>query len=446
MKQKLTFRQYIYVGSMLFGILFGAGNLIFPVSLGQNSGAHFNIATIGFLISAIGLPLLTFVALGMSQTLEVFTLAKRVSPKFATIFTLLLYLVIGPLFALPRLATTSFTIGAVPFIQGLNQQTGLHHYVMTFFVVAFLLALNPTKLMQYVGKILTPLFLLTLGVLLIMTIIHPMGNPQTIVAQANYATHPLIQGVLDGYQTLDVLGALAYGILVIQTLNQLGVTEPKAVAVDMIKSSIISVIIMGVIYWFLAYAGASSLGQLALSENGGVALSQITHYYLGTNGSILLAIIVILGCLKTAVGLLTAFSETMLKLFPAIPYKVSLVLVTIASALVATTGLNNLISWAVPVLMFLYPIAIALILLAIIEPHFAKSSTVYRWTIGFTTLAALLDGIANIPASATAFDGAKQIVSQLNVYIPFANIGMGWIIPSLIGFGIGYVLYRAKQN
>ena len=445
MKTSLSFKHYLYLGIMLFGMLFGAGNLIFPIHMGQLSGAHFQLATLGFLVSAIGLPFLAFIALGVSKSPDILTLAHKVNRPFAFGFTLLLYLVLGPLFALPRLATTSFTIGIAPFVTTTQQGLGLGVYTLLFFLLAFLLALNPHKLMDYIGKYLTPAFLAVLGILLTLVVIKPMGNVALITPTAPYDSHPFVQGFLDGYQTLDVLAASAFGIVVIQTLNDLNVTEPKAITFSLIKAGSISMLVMALIYWLIALAGANSMGTLALSENGGIALAQIAHHYLGTSGNLLLALIVILGCLKTTIGLLTACAEAFAQLFPRLSYRIALIGVSLAAGFIAMSGLTAIIDWAVPVLMFLYPLAIPLVILAVIHPLFEDHRLVYQYTIGFSLIPALLDAVVTIPSQAPAIVTIKTLALTIQQWLPFGAIGMGWLIPALVGFCIGYLLYRRNK-
>ncbi|MDO4432567.1 MAG: branched-chain amino acid transport system II carrier protein [Aerococcaceae bacterium] len=443
MEQKLQKKDYFYIGSMLFGILFGAGNLLFPVHLGQEAGANVWLATLGFLVSAIGMPFLGIVAMGVSESKSVYQLASRVGKRYGKIFTVLLYLVIGPFFAIPRLAATSFQIGIVPFVAETHQTGALAAYSVFFFAVAFYLSKNSSNLLAYVGKILNPVFLVVLGILLAMVVVNPMGGVSNLPVQEAYQNSPLTKGILEGYNTLDALAALAFGILVISAIQQLGVTKPSQIAKDMTKSGALSMALMAAIYGLLAYAGATSLGKFELSANGGIALAQITHHYLGTFGNILLALIVFFGCLKTAVGLSTAFSAAFAEMFPKLSYKFFLSVTTIFPAIFANVGLTKIIEYAIPVLMFLYPLAIVLILLALFHKVFKGKRSVYQWTSYFTLVVALVDGLAASPlASIPKVNGFVQFVYS---YLPFAKIGMGWIIPAIIGFVIGNLI-STREN
>ena len=437
LREKLQKKDYVYIGSMLFGMMFGAGNLIFPVHMGQSAGSNVWLATIGFLISAIGMPFLAIMAMGVSESKSVYQLASRVGSKFAMVFTLLLYLSIGPFFAIPRLANTSFQIGIAPFLSNEHHTLMLAVYSIGFFALAWYLAQNPTKLLSYIGKVLNPIFLVVLGILLVLVVINPISNVTDAVVQADYQVNPVLKGVLEGYNTLDVLAALAFGITVIVTIQNLGVTKPSQIARDMVKSGAISVILMGAIYALLAYAGATSLGKFALSENGGIALAQIAQYYLGQFGSILLALIVFFGCLKTAVGLLTSFAETFAEMFPSVDYKVFLAGTTIFPMIFANVGLTNIIAYSIPVLLFLYPLAIVLIILTLSDKLFNGKRSVYRWSMYFTMVAALIDGLNSAPAFIQTSPISQIAIQFGQQFLPLFSFGMGWVLPAMIGFIIG---------
>ncbi|MDO4775328.1 MAG: branched-chain amino acid transport system II carrier protein [Aerococcaceae bacterium] len=444
MKEKLCKKDYAFIGSMLFGMLFGAGNLIFPVHLGQEAGSAVWWATVGFLISAIGLPFLAIIAMGISESKSVYHLASRVGHYFAMTFTLLLYLAIGPFFAIPRLATTSYQIGIAPFVPEAQSSLFLAIYSLFFFIVAWFLAKNPTKLLSYIGKILNPIFLIVLGALLIQVVLNPIGSVSDAPVQVAYQSNPVFTGILEGYNTLDALAMVAFGIIVISTIRGLGVTQPTQIARDTIKSGAISVLLMGVLYCLLAYAGTTSLGKFAISENGGIALAQIAQHYLGTAGSLLLALIIFFGCLKTAVGLLTAVSEAFAEMFPSVAYKTFLAATTIFPAIFANVGLTNIIVYSIPVLMFLYPLTIVLVLLALADKLFKGKRSVYRWTIYFTIVAALIDALKSSPDFLKLSGFGQTAIHFGEKYLPFFDIGMGWVLPACIGLIIGVLLSQRE--
>lgn len=441
MDKRLSFSSYVLVASMLFGLFFGAGNLIFPVHMGQEAGNLVLPATAGFLITAIGLPFLGVVAIGVSQSNGLFELASRVHPAFGYLMTILLYLTIGPLFAIPRTATVPFEIGIAPFLSGTNHTAALLCFSILFFAAVLIFSLQPNKILTWVGKILNPMFLVLLAVLIIAGFIRPMGNALNIPAQDAYRTIPLFKGFTEGYNTMDALASLAFGIIVVQTLRDLNVKSPKGIALGTLKSGLISMALMGVIYGCLAYLGASSMGHLKLSENGGIALAEIAHYYFGNWGGVLLAVLVTIACLKTAVGLVTACSETFHTIFPNfLNYRIYAVVFTVISCLLANVGLTQIIFGAVPVLMFLYPLAIALILLALLSPLFHNWQCVYLLTIVFTLFDAVADFLNALPQNVTAQPAVRAILGFYQKFIPFFSIGMGWIVPMLAGLAVGFLV------
>ncbi|EOA7309717.1 branched-chain amino acid transport system II carrier protein [Enterococcus hirae] len=446
MTKKLTFKESMFIGSMLFGLFFGAGNLIFPVHMGQESGSAVFWANLGFLVTGIGLPFLGVIAIGVSKTSGVYELAERIGKKYALVFTVLLYLVIGPFFALPRLATTSFEIGLAPFIQAKQQHVFLVIFSILFFFTTWWLSRRPTKILDYVGKFLNPTFLILLGILLVLAFIHPLGAIDQATVQPSYQEHAFFTGFTQGYNTLDALAALAFGILIVTTIRNMGVTKPSEIAKDTIKSGAISIVLMGIIYTLLAYVGTMSLGGFALSSNGGIALAQIADHYLGTYGSILLALIVILACLKTGIGLITAFAETFTDLFPKRNYIVFVTLASALACLVATVGLTNIIQISLPVLMFIYPLAMTLILLVLVGPLFKQRPAVYRMTTYFTLIASILDGLNACPDGIKQTSFVKTLLDFATNYLPFFKLGMGWIVPALIGLVIGLIWSMVKKE
>ncbi|WP_122646227.1 branched-chain amino acid transport system II carrier protein [Enterococcus mediterraneensis] len=439
MEKKLRLKDYLFIGSMLFGLFFGAGNLIFPVHMGQEAGQAITLANLGFLITGIGLPFLGVIAIGMSQSSGVYDLATRVNKRYGMIFTILLYLVIGPFFALPRLATTSFEIGVAPFLAAESQPIMLAVFSILFFGVAWWFSRKPTKILDYVGKFMNPLFLLLLGFLLLLAFLQPMGEITTAPVVESYQAHPFFTGITQGYNTLDALASLAFGIIIVTTIKNMGVVKPATIAIDTVKSGSISILLMGIIYTLLSFMGTMSLGKFPISENGGIALAQIASFYLGKTGSLLLAFIVIIACLKTAIGLITAFAETFVELLPSRSYALFVGIASLLPGIFANVGLTKIIEFSTPVLMFVYPLAITLILLALLSPLFKHEGIVYRLTTYFTFIASILDGLNAAPAAVRNLSLVDSLLSIAEKYLPFFTIGMGWIVPAAVGFVVGLI-------
>lgn len=447
MDKRLSLSSYIFIGSMLFGLFFGAGNLIFPVHMGQEAGTNILPATLGFLVTGIGLPFLGVVAIGVSKSDGLFDLASRVHPIYGIFMTVALYMTIGPFFALPRTGTVSYEIGIAPYLPSQYQTIGLLLFTVIFFAIALAFSMKPTKILIWVGKILNPLFLVFLAILIVTAFLKPMGVISEAAVHGNYVTEPFITGFTQGYNTMDALASLAFGIIVVQTIKGLGVRNPSNIAIDTIKSGIVSVILMAVIYGSLAYIGATSVGQFEVSENGGIALAQIAQHYFGSFGSVLLAIIVTVACLKTAIGLITACSETFCEMFPnSFSYRTYVILFTLLACGIANVGLTKIISLSIPVLMFLYPLAITLIFLALLSPLFKNRQVVYVTTTVFTIFVSIADGLNALPAGIKSISFIDNILAFYSRYLPLFDIGMGWVFPAILGLIIGWIISLVKKQ
>ena len=395
--KKLSVKEIMLVASMLFGMFFGAGNLIFPASMGQLAGSHMWQASAGFLITGVGLPLLGVAALGISRQNGLLELSSRVGKRYGLFFTCVLYLTIGPFFAIPRCATVSYTVGIEGIAPGADQTFGLAVFSLAFFALVLFFSLRPGQIMTWIGKVLTPLFLVCLGILLVRALLSPAGRIAEIAPQAGYADDALFTGLLEGYNTMDALAGLAFGIVVVDAVRSLGAEEPGEIAKNTVKAGVFSSILMALIYVLVTAVGAQSRGAFEAASNGGEALSQIAGYYFGTAGALILAATVTVACLKTAVGLITSCGKTFVKLFPGGPsYPVWAAGFCVLSFLIANLGLDAIIAYTVPMLMFLYPLAIVLIILTFCHRFFGGSRCVYQWTIGFTAVA---PGSARRPAT-----------------------------------------------
>lgn len=443
MKHK-TNNTYLLIGSLLFGLFFGAGNLIFPVTLGQEAGANVWLTNLGFLITGIGLPLLGIIAMAVSNVESVFQLANQVNRRFAYAFTVLLYLVIGPFFAIPRLATTSYEIAVAPFVSPAANKIVLAIYSIVFFLLAWLAARKPKNLLTIIGKVLTPTLLILLCSLFIFNFINPLADSSQVAVQGPYQSQPITVGFIEGYNTLDALAALAFGIIVVHSLQELGIHDKVTMTRDIIISGLIGVGLMGVIYTLLARLGAESMALVDQpSTNGGQALAMIAQYYLGDIGLLLLGLTVLIACFKTSIGLLTAFSETFVDMFPRLSYASCLLIATILPTLFSNFGLNMIISLSLPVLMFIYPLAIVLILLSIISAFLPLNHLVFQWAMVLTGLAAIFDSLKVMEFSWLLANPLYQsLLSFAEQFLPFFNLGLGWTLPALLGILLGFFFSR----
>ena len=448
MKQKLSFKEYIYVASMLFGMFFGAGNLIFPVYMGQVAGRNMWAAVLGFLITGVGLPLLGVAALGISRSNGLFDLSHKVGRPYAFFFTCALYLTIGPFFAIPRCATTSFTVGLEQILPH-DDKSWLYLllFSLLFFAVTLVLSLRPGKILTYVGKVLTPCFLVFLAIMVFVTILHPTTSIGAVEPQGAYAAQPFFTGFLEGYNTMDALASLAFGIVVVQVIQGLGVEKAESVAMTTVRSGILSCLLMGVIYLLVTLMGVWSRGALEAAPNGGTALAQIAQHYLGKAGLLVLAATVTLACLKTAVGLITSCAETFSALFPNGPaYRIWAIIFSAISFLFANLGLSAIIDYSIPVLMFLYPLAIVLILLALFGKFFRHDRAVYISTIALTFVAALYDLLRTLPEYLRTLCHLDAPLEAVGNVLPLASLGLGWVCPAALGLVIGLAIHFLRKQ
>ena len=437
MKQ-LTWRQRLAVASMLFGMFFGAGNLIFPASMGQLAGRNLWAASAGFLITGVGLPLLGVAALGVSQEEGLLPLSSRVGRRYGLFFTCALYLTIGPFFAIPRCATVAYTVGVQQLLPGVPQPAALAVFSLAFFAAVLWFALRPGQILTWIGKVLNPLFLYFLGVLVLRALAAPLGDVGQIEPAGAYATAAFSTGLLEGYDTMDALASLAFGIIVVHAIRGLGVREPAAVAKNTVCAGVFSSLLMAAIYLLVTVVGAQSRGQFAAAANGGEALAQIAAHYFGGAGALILAATVTVACLKTAVGLIASCGETFVQLFPAGPrYPVWAVVFCGVSLFIANFGLNAILAWSQPVLMFLYPLSIALILLTLGGRAFGNDRRVLRCTIGCTAVAAVLDLLGALPAAAQNALHLAPVLAAAGRWLPLYAQGFGWVCPAAIGLAAG---------
>ena len=444
LKEKITKSELFFVASMLFGLFFGAGNLIFPIYMGQLAGSRMIPAVIGFLITGVGLPLLGVTAMGISRSDGLIELSGKVGRGYSVFFTCALYLTIGPFFAIPRCATVPFTVAIEPLL-GENADTSLALVIFSvlFFAAVLGFSLFPGKILTWVGKIINPLFLLFLGILVIAALVKPIGNISDAAPIGAYADKAFATGFLEGYNTMDALASLAFGIVVINVIRELGVKEPRAVAKNTIKAGVFSCLIMAAIYVAVTVVGAQSRGLSEACKNGGEVFAVVADHYFGKAGAIILAVTVTFACLKTAVGLVTSCSETFVELFPKLfPYKVWAVIFSLCSLLIANLGLNAIISYSLPVLMFLYPLAITLILLGLFGDLFGHSAHVYRFVTGFTLIAAIFDFIGALPKQVINTLKLDRILNPVNAILPFSGYGLGWIVPAIVGLIVGLIVKR----
>ena len=414
---KLGKKNLLAVSFMLFALFFGAGNLIFPPFLGQNAGAQTVPAILGFLVTAVILPVLGVIVVAKFDGLD--RLGQKVGSHFALIFTILIYLSIGPGLGIPRAASVPFEMAVAPYLpEGLNLTACRIGYSLVFFLVALWLCLNPNKLVDRIGHVLTPL---TLGCLLVLFIGFLLrGEVNVAPPQSAYESRSLMQGFVDGYQTMDTIAALNFGLVIATTLTALGVKEKQGVIRYTVVCGIAAGTILSLVYLALTYMGACSSGVYSIQENGAWTLRCIVYEVYGDWGAYLLAAIFTLACLTTCVGLINSISRYFSTLWSRVSYRQWVFTIVGFSFLVCNMGLSAILSVSVPVLNAIYPVSIVLIVLGLTDRFWQNNPTVYPLVVAGTGIVSVIHALetANVPLDS---------LYNLARCLPFYDSGFGWV-------------------
>lgn len=418
---KLSLKEQIFAGITLFSMFFGAGNLIFPPLLGAQAGSAAVLAFIGFAVSAIGFPVFGVAAIVRSGGLRV--LSKRVGEKFSFIFTLIVYLSIGPCLAIPRTAGTSFEMAVTPFVSASPWMRFI--YSVVFFGAALMLALNPSKLIDRLGKKLAPVLLVLIAVIFAGCIAK--GMPSGAEVHEHYASNAAAVGFIDGYQTMDAIAALVYGIVIAMNIKSKGVENDDDVVSCTVKAGYVASVIFVFVYGALAFIGTKGSGE---AQNGAQVLTAVSNGIFGNAGNIILAVIFVIACLNTCISLICSCSEYFNEIVPKISYKNWVIILAFFSTALSNAGLNAILKFSVPVLSCIYPVALVLIILAFLPKSTLKYKYIYPMAVlfaGGVSFIHTLDGLGvNIPFVMYAFEK-----------LPFYASGLAWIVPSAVGAAIG---------
>ena len=435
MKSSLKLSEMFAISLMLFALFFGAGNMIFPPALGQGAGTDVWIALFGFIITGVGLPLLGVVVIALKGDIN--ELAGRVHPLFALVFTVAIYLCLGVFVSVPRTGTVAYEMAVTPFLSSsvASQAYPLVIFTFIFFAVTFYLALNPSKLVGRIGKVLTPILLAVIAIIVIKALITPIGE---FGAPTEAYKDPLFKGFIDGYLTLDGLAALVFGNVVVNALKGKGITNKKSIARVTIFAGIIAALGLLIVYLALAYLGASSV-SLGMGENGGVILTNVVHHLFGSYGILLLGVAIAAACLTTSVGIVAACGEFFSVLLPKLSYQRVVFIFCMLAFMVANLGLTQLNALALPILIAIYPIGIVLIVLSLIENYMRIPLAMYVGGIVGAFVISFFDGLNNAHIQIAAL---APILEKL----PFYSVGIGWLIPGIIGMFVGYVVSAFQKQ
>ncbi len=426
---RLNRKQYIILASLLFGMFFGAGNLIFPIHLGQMAGTAWLPAAFGFLITAICLPLLSILAISSTESNSMYDLALPAGRIFALAFLILVHASLGLLIAAPRTATVTFQMGIQPFIPQSWMHPALLIFSLLFFGATLGLTYHQHKITRNIGKILNPMFVLLLAFLfMIAFIIKGDMRSMALFPAAGKGASNLITGFLQGYNTMDALAGLGFGVTIVTALKLFGQKDRLSRSKSVAKIGGLTMGFEALIYIFLIALGAASLNFTKMSADGGTAFTQIMTHYTGMAGAAILAALTLLACLTTAMGLATSLSQDWGRRFPKIGYHKFLIFSTTIAFLFANFGLDQIILYSSPILSFLYPLAISLIILGISAPLIGKDKIIYRTTITLTMIPAILDFIHTLPPIFAKLPMFSAINTWATGTIPFYEYRNGFLL------------------
>lgn len=432
--------ELLTLGFMMFSVFFGAGNLIFPPALGQIAGDHAPMAMAGFMTTGVGLPLMGIIAIALSGGAYTALIRQRTAPWFATALLVILYLIIGPIFAMPRTGAVSFEIGIRPFLSDDWLLIGQILYTVVFFGLSYYLALNPSKIIDRVGNLLTPALLLFLAVLFVRAFWSPLGP--VIASGGAYVAAPYAQGFQDGYQTMDLLASVAIGALVVNAVRMRGITDKKQISIACLVAGGITVVLMALVYGSLAYIGATSAIPLGHSANGGQLLADAVRLFFGQTGNLLLAIIIALACLTTCCGVTSSAAMFFNKLLKnRISYERLLLISTIFSFLASNIGLTGLIRLALPFLVAIYPVVIVFVLLSLFDSFIGQRKTIYQGAIGLTFIFSIIDAFHE--AGLVAVEPLRNVLVN---YLPLYGVMLGWVCPAVIGACLGFAVSLLRKK
>ena len=415
MKNKI--KDSIIVGFALFSMFFGAGNLIFPPSLGNKLGDQYLLGIIGFILTGVGLPLLAILACSKGNgSFEGIT--NKIGTKFTLILTTVLFCAIGPLLAIPRTAATTFEISILPFFPTWSPVI----VMAVYFLINLFFVLRRSSIIDTIGKFLTPALIIILSIIIIKGIVNPIGE----IASTD-ATNILSTSLLEGYQTMDALAALLFAGVITSSIIEKGYkgTEVKSV---LLKSSIIAVIGLAFVYGGLTFIGAHTVNLVDTGISNTALLVFIANKILGTFGIMLIGAAIGLACLTTSIGLLTAGSTFFEKVTNGkLSYKFNAIAISLISYVIACQGVDKIVKLSAPILNVLYPVAITIIVVTMLNKFITNIIA-----IRLAVYASLICGFL------------FSFFSNSLSFMPLASVGFGWVIPTIIALVIGLFIKTEK--
>jgi LIVCS family branched-chain amino acid:cation transporter len=421
-------QDILALGFMTFALFVGAGNIIFPPFVGLQAGPNVWMAALGFLVTAVGLPVITVVALArVGGSMD--ALSSPIGKVAGGLLAAVCYLAVGPLFATPRTATVSFAVGMAPLTG--ETPLALFLYSAVYFLLVFFVSLYPGRLLDTVGRFLAPLKIIALAVLGIAAFALPVGPSGDAVPE--YVAAPFSLGFINGYLTMDTLGALVFGIVIVNAIRSRGVESPKLITRYAIIAGLIAGVGLALVYVSLFRLGSGSHAVAAGATNGAAVLHAYVQHTFGSLGSGFLAVLISLACLVTAVGLTCACAEYFSRVLP-LSYRTLVLLLALFSLLVSNLGLTKLIAFSIPVLTAIYPPCIVLVALSFCAGLWHSQSRILGPVMFVSLLFGLIDAIKGA--------GFAHWLPTSLLDLPLSEQGLAWLVPSVAVLFVAVVIDR----
>ncbi|WP_114191520.1 branched-chain amino acid transport system II carrier protein [Edaphovirga cremea] len=418
MSHRLTSKDILALGFMTFALFVGAGNIIFPPMVGLQSGQHVWWAAAGFLITAVGLPVVTVIALARVGG-GIDALSTPIGRNAGLLLATVCYLAVGPLFATPRTATVSFEVGIAPLTG--DGALPLFIYSLVYFAVVIAISLYPGRLLDTVGHVLAPLKMVALAILGIAAVLWPAG--QIIPANEVYEHVPFSSGFVNGYLTMDTLGALVFGIVIVNAARSRGVTDAKLLTRYTVWAGLIAGVGLMLVYLSLFKLGSGSGVLVPDAQNGAVILHAYVQHTFGGVGSGFLAVLIFIACMVTAIGLTCACAEFFAQYLP-LSYRSLVFILGLFSMVVSNLGLSHLIQISIPVLTAIYPPCIVLVVLSFTLRWWNNNSRIIAPAMLISLIFGILDAL-----KASTF---QPLLPAWTDHLPLSTQGLAWLPPTLL--------------
>ncbi len=427
--KKISFKEILIIGLALFAMFFGAGNLIFPPSIGLIAGEKWKAALLGFSLTGIGLPILGVLAVTVSGG-SIQSLLNKVGPKFATFFSTLIIILIGPLLAIPRTGATAFELGIKPLFPSVHPILGS----VIFFGLTLLFTIKSSDIIDVIGKFLTPILLIMISAIIIKGILTPIGMPvNTPIAK------PFSIGFENGYQTMDLLAAVVFGSIIADDIKNKGIISKKEQFKTVAQTGLIAGVGLSIVYGGLLYLGATGSSVFTQGMEKVSLTTNIINILMGSFGEIILSLCVYSACITTSIGLTATVGQFFNDLSKdKISYKTIVIISTLISIVISNIGVESIVTFADPILKIVYPIAIVLVIINVFDNLIENKKIYIGATIG-TFCVSLIDGLSAMGVN-------TSVVGDFVQNLPLADSGLGWLFPAILGILLTHLISQLKEK